>query len=667
MKRFSTTLLIGLSLIALFAYCRKQQNSDPKWQQLAILEDSRNFDGGIIYNYLRDEDPKIRARTALCIARFQNPDAVDSLKMSLSDSDEKVRRTTAFALGQIGMFFKLWGDTTENMCENYLISALGNEDDAIVREEIMDALGKAGTRKSIPVLLHQTRGNNLKLRAAAIQSVGLLAYWKCADSSIISELGDMLNDPDKTIRWKAAYALMRLQDVSTSAAFANALNDPEPLVRIYAARVMGEFKDSSFLPQLTQNLQDSDWRVQVNILRAIENIGDSTVSQNVIPLLQDKNEHVQRAAISALGKLKSQAAIEALLQICRSKQPLLPGDAAVALSEILAEKALPVIEPLIFSESVFIRRQAALALGLISFPKSFNLLQNMLKDKDIGVQTQAIEAIGRIGMKDDREMTVKILAEKLQKNDLALTTVISQICAQHKIVEIIPELISAYHCFANPAGIEPKVAIIQSLGELKAEKAIPMLELALQDEFEAIVLASAQSLKEITDKEYRLPKHDKKKSNQDVEKKFLPNLKKTQATIKTNKGDIIVELFPLDAPHTVANFIRLAEEGFYNGIIFHRVVSDFVIQAGCPRGDGWGGPGYAIRCEINQKKYGRGTMGMALAGKDTGGSQFFITHSPQPHLDGRYTIFGQVIHGMDVVDKIQPFDIILNIGIEKSL
>jgi peptidyl-prolyl cis-trans isomerase B (cyclophilin B) len=128
------------------------------------------------------------------------------------------------------------------------------------------------------------------------------------------------------------------------------------------------------------------------------------------------------------------------------------------------------------------------------------------------------------------------------------------------------------------------------------------------------------------------------------------------AVIHTRKGDIRIELYPQDAPMTVDNFIQLSKRGFYNGLTFMRVVPNFVIQGGDPRGDGNGGPGYQIRCEINLRQYGEGTVGMALSGKDTGGSQFFITHSPQPHLDGGYTVFGQVVGGMDVVNRIARDD-----------
>jgi peptidyl-prolyl cis-trans isomerase B (cyclophilin B) len=114
----------------------------------------------------------------------------------------------------------------------------------------------------------------------------------------------------------------------------------------------------------------------------------------------------------------------------------------------------------------------------------------------------------------------------------------------------------------------------------------------------------------------------------------------------------------------VANFVTLTRAGYYNGLTCHRVVPNFVIQGGDPRGDGWGGPGYAIRCEYNPLKYTRGMVGMALAGKDTGGSQFFITHSPQSHLNGQFTLFGEVIEGMDVVDIIQVGDFINEIQLE---
>ncbi len=137
------------------------------------------------------------------------------------------------------------------------------------------------------------------------------------------------------------------------------------------------------------------------------------------------------------------------------------------------------------------------------------------------------------------------------------------------------------------------------------------------------------------------------------------------ATLRTAKGDILIELFEDAAPRTVENFLELAEDGFYDGVRFHRVVPDFVVQGGCPHsrvpGDpraGTGGPGYTIPCELegNPHKHEPGSLSMAHRGRDTGGSQFFICLGSQPHLDGEHTVFGKVVDGMDVVKKIEAWD-----------
>jgi len=128
----------------------------------------------------------------------------------------------------------------------------------------------------------------------------------------------------------------------------------------------------------------------------------------------------------------------------------------------------------------------------------------------------------------------------------------------------------------------------------------------------------------------------------------------SQATMHTTHGAIALELFDEDAPKTVENFKRLAGEGFYDGIVFHRVIADFMIQGGCPQGTGTGGPGYTFEDEINQHKIIRGTLAMANAGPNTNGSQFFIvTAEATPWLDGKHTAFGRVVEGMDTVDKIE--------------
>lgn len=143
----------------------------------------------------------------------------------------------------------------------------------------------------------------------------------------------------------------------------------------------------------------------------------------------------------------------------------------------------------------------------------------------------------------------------------------------------------------------------------------------------------------------------------------------SKAIIKTEKGDLTVQFYDEDAPGTVANFHKLAESGYYDGVTFHRVIPDFVIQGGDPTGTGAGGPGYEIKCELNggNQYHDRGVLSMAHRGRDTGGSQFFICHSRNntAHLDGNHTCFGKVIENIDIIDDIRQGDKILSVEIIK--
>lgn len=144
--------------------------------------------------------------------------------------------------------------------------------------------------------------------------------------------------------------------------------------------------------------------------------------------------------------------------------------------------------------------------------------------------------------------------------------------------------------------------------------------------------------------------------------------KRYTATIDTTRGSIVCELFAADAPTTVNNFVFLAREGFYDGITFHRVIANFMIQGGDPTGRGTGGPGYKFRDETvgNPHKHGTGSLSMANAGPNTNGSQFFITHAPQPHLNGKHTVFGQVTRGQEIVDAIRQGDTIKSVTITEA-
>lgn len=146
----------------------------------------------------------------------------------------------------------------------------------------------------------------------------------------------------------------------------------------------------------------------------------------------------------------------------------------------------------------------------------------------------------------------------------------------------------------------------------------------------------------------------------------MPEELKTYATIETEKGNLVLELFASDVPMTVNNFVTLAREGFYDGLTFHRVVPGFVVQGGDPNGDGTGGPGYQFDDEFTEHTHVAGALSMANSGPNTNGSQFFITYTPQHHLDGHHSVFGQLIEGMDVLERIEQGDVMIRVTIEEK-
>ena len=212
------------------------------------------------------------------------------------------------------------------------------------------------------------------------------------------------------------------------------------------------------------------------------------------------------------------------------------------------------------------------------------------------------------------------------------------------------------------------LAILDSLGKQKSAMANEAIKTALDSpdhliRRKAVALLKANGAGDFSS---RIGTVQTRNTAADYARAIARIGKQAFAVVTTSKGSFTIELLPEDAPLNVDNFIQLAKRRYFNGISVHRVVPNFVIQDGDPRGDGNGGPGYQIRCEINEVPYERGAVGMALSGKDTGGSQWFVTHSPQPHLDGGYTVFGKVIRGMDVVDNTVRGDLIRSIVIKET-
>jgi len=230
-------------------------------------------------------------------------------------------------------------------------------------------------------------------------------------------------------------------------------------------------------------------------------------------------------------------------------------------------------------------------------------------------------------------------------------------------------LAAAWPQTARDALTDAALSILDALGKQKTSTANDLIKEALKSPDHLVRRRAVTLLKANGAGDFSAQIGTVQTRNTDADyKRALARIgKSTQAVVTTSKGSFTIDLLPDAAPLTVDNFVQLAQRDYFRNITIHRVVPNFVIQDGDPRGDGNGGPGYQIRCEINQELYDRAAVGMALSGKDTGGSQWFVTHSPQPHLDGGYTVFGRVVAGMDIVDRIVRGDVIQSIAIRQGI
>jgi cyclophilin family peptidyl-prolyl cis-trans isomerase len=310
-----------------------------------------------------------------------------------------------------------------------------------------------------------------------------------------------------------------------------------------------------------------------------------------------------------------------------------------------------------------VRAALAAALATLDGERAQPRLTEMLKDHDQRVIPAALNALVAVGS-PTAEST---LIERLGAEDPVVRQAAAAGLARLKSANAVKPLIAAFERAEKDPTYVARAAILATVVELDRDAARPLLEKSLQDYDWAMRVRAANLLKTIdpaVDVARRIrpaPAIGPAELNE-LEPMIHPT-NSPQAYIETTKGVIQIELAVLDAPRAVANFIALTRRNFLGATPLHRVVPNFVVQDGDPRGDGEGGPGYTIRDEINQRPYLRGTVGMALDWEDTGGSQFFITHAPQPHLDGRYTVFGQVVQGMDVVDRLQQGDAIMSVRV----
>jgi cyclophilin family peptidyl-prolyl cis-trans isomerase/HEAT repeat protein len=701
---------------------RSKSYSIPVDLQLRIVraEDERRWDEDL-KALLHDSNPVIRSRAALAAGRIGDEDAIEPLsKLLLNDDDPTVRSMSAFALGEIESAAGMGADTLLTV-----LGKPGVPD--AVRARAVESLGKiaAAISKTDPARAQKIGDTIMAVlgqeaeHTSADHDVALLlitAALRARTAGAAPVLARFLSNPDARVRADAENALARLRSKEATVKLRELLlNDTDDVVRANAARALGAAEDKGSLEVLITGLQDRDERVRVSAIRSLGALKE----KRAIALLLDRGDKLLNSVTRKRGALGIPGEVNEYLEIVSAVAKLEPGSGDSRAIRLLkafrqsqgsvnpeVEIALATLSPELYLSDLSTARRntkgikniplgssdwrewSSIAQGLSALAKDPATIQVALNS----AYANARELLGSalcippetdphrcpvVPVRARADLLRSFAAFKpenlaqLLRHEMTNPDVIVRAAAAELLGELPPgsentealagALPLATHDQLNDAAL----AILDALGNQKSESANLIIKSALGST-DYLVRRRAVALlktKGAGDFSARIGIVQPRNTEADYTRAISRIGTVVKATVRTSKGAFTIALLPDAAPLNVDNFIQLAKRGYFNGISFHRVVPNFVIQGGDPLGDGNGGPGYQIRCEINQEPFDRGVVGMALSGKDTGGSQWFVTHSPQPHLDGGYTVFGRVIDRLDIVDSIARGDKILDISI----
>ena len=677
-------------------------------------EDERRWDDDL-RSLLTHNNAAVRKRTALAAGRIGNDSAVPDLLKLLEKDTQEIRAMAAFALGEIESplaVAELMRTDDKGFLRARAIEALGKIAAAMPKEQ--EAEQKEIGKFILDTLFHERRSRSRADELTVL--LGLTAVLRSKPANAGSEVAEFLRYSEPRVRADAANTLARLRLNDGNARLRTLLlNDSDPDVRANAARVLGATEDkAAFDGLLDRATKDTDLRVRVSSIRALASLKDARATtplieryNNLLSAVRterklrgvpaEANELLEIA--TTLGRVRQDSGDSRTVQLLRQLRPAIGPAPEV---EIAIARIDPKSYPIAFGSGARARESVQEALlmdwraassvaqglgELANVPDTTNenkalranaeeLLRAMLdyQNSDVSVKTVApvhsayaipdvLRAFAAFKSKDLQ----KLLLIHLRQPDPIIRGTAADLLGELPPNESINDaLIAALAVALRDKDMnDAALSILDALGKQKNAKANDAIKSALASEDHLIRRRAVSVLKTNGGGDFSSQIATVKTGNTaaDYNRAIARMGTTVNAVVTTTKGAFTIQLLPDEAPLTVDNFIRLAERNYFRGITVHRVVPNFVIQDGDPRGDGNGGPGYQIRCEINQSPYGRGAVGMALSGKDTGGSQWFVTHAPQPHLDGGYTVFGNVISGMDVVDSIARGDVIQSIVI----
>ena len=703
MRKKQVGLLLISLLCAVGAACgRRPMRPDgiernQLYAEIVKREDRRILGSDDFFpTHLRDSSrPQVQEWCALALGRIGNPQALPWLYEAFHSPYAAVRAGAAFAVGMTEDrdLLRNEGHTADARAAVELRALL--DDAAIaVRMRAVEALGKIGQDTDALEIIKRLEsfsydGSPPQRAYLGFAITALMRLKNLAARPVLERLAG-IDDPE--IQWRIANAFYRMRDKDARPVLERLLQSSNSDVRAHAARALGVCGDPGLATLLEPLLGPADKRigsttplsVRVCALQALMNLKNPHAVPAIeealwaAPISESNPDQLNFAvqAAAALGNIGSQESTGALQRLARMGGPI-ADSAVVALAKLLRndpEQFFALVSGARFDSAAGMRAWAQ-ALGELGGPRAQSELKMML----VRAADAQAEAPAALAVPSVLQALARAQAPDLQQILGTYLTLHDGVVLRAAAAAFQPAagaatpwqpILQAYAGIAPGSDAETKVALLDRLRFwVHAPEVESFLRSALQDRERNARIAAARLLKTAAHADVPEDPGPATSNVTDLAYVQLASARqdRTIAVMDTARGRIEIELFREDAPLTVANFVSLAQHGFFDGLSFMRVVPYFVIQGGDPRNDQEGGPGYTIRCEINMHPFERGAVGMALAGKDTGGSQFFIALSPQPHLDGGYTCFGRVISGMPPAEHMVAGDRILSVRVKEEI
>jgi len=584
---------------------------------------------------LRDDEARIRRRAALAIGHVALADGVMPLVGVLADPDPEVRQMAAFALGLLG----------DARARDPLVTALADPS-PLVQGSAAEALGLIGDAASADALgtfaaqivqsgaLAQPPDEGDDVRRDTPTAACRLAIHALVRLKAYPQLAAAVLDANGQPRvrwWPVAFALQRLEDKRALPALLTLARDANPYTRAFAVKGLAALKDRSALPVLMPLLSSGERSVLIETVRALGRIADPAAAAPLLRIIGDAaaDPQVRLEAVGAIGSFHQPEVSDALIDMLADPTPAIRAAALRSLASFDRENFITVLSGLDADAHWNVRAALATVLGTLPPENGLPRLEAMMNDPDQRVIPFAIASIVKLKAPSAAAM----LLDRLKADDPVVRGAAADGIGELKPAGGAAALAEAYRFGQRDSMYTARAAALAAITKYGAAAATPVLRSAFADKDWAVRVRAARLLKALdpaaaadADAQIR-PAPTTLAPEVYAAARLVSPPVSTQVYLDTDRGTIQIELAVLDAPLTVENFITLARKGYFNGLSVHRVVPDFVIQDGDPRGDGEGGPGYSIRDELNERPYLRGTVGMALdPWPDTGGSQYFIAH-----------------------------------------